>query len=80
MPTVFRAGGFRFFFCSNKGHPREPMHIHAERGDAEAKFWIEPGIGVAQNAGFNAKTPRELAGLVEANRARIEEAWREFFG
>ncbi len=80
MPTVFRAGGFRFFFYSNEGDPRGPVHIHAERGGAEAKFWIEPDVSVAHNDGFNVKALRELAGLVGANKARIEEAWREFFG
>ncbi len=80
MPTVFRAGGFRFFFYSNEGAPREPAHIHVERGDQEAKFWIEPDVRVAHKDGSNAETLREVAGLVEANRDRIEEAWGGFFG
>jgi hypothetical protein len=29
MPVVFRYRGFRFFFYSNEGNPREPVHIHA---------------------------------------------------
>ena len=80
MPTVFRAGGFRFFFYSNEGDPREPVHIHVERGAMEAKFWIKPGVRLAYNDGFNAKALREIAGLVEANKERIEEAWDGFFG
>jgi Domain of unknown function (DUF4160) len=36
MPIVFRARGFRFFFYSNEGSPREPLHIHIEAGDREA--------------------------------------------
>jgi hypothetical protein len=27
MPVVFRQGGFKFFFYSNEGDPREPMHV-----------------------------------------------------
>jgi len=80
VPTVFRAGGFRFFFYSNEGDPREPVHIHIERGDMEAKFWINPGVRVAYNDGFNAKVLREIADLIEANKERIEEAWGGFFG
>ena len=80
MPTVFRAGGLRFFLYSNEGDPPEPVHIHAERGGSEAKFWINPDVRVAYNEGFNAKALRELANLVEANRGRIKEAWDEFFG
>ncbi|MBI5120299.1 MAG: DUF4160 domain-containing protein [Rhodospirillales bacterium] len=30
MPVIFRWNGIRFFFYSNEGNPREPMHIHAE--------------------------------------------------
>jgi hypothetical protein len=59
MPTVFRAAGFRFFLYSNEGDPREPVHIHAERGGSEAKFWINPDVRVAYNSGFNAKVLRE---------------------
>jgi hypothetical protein len=28
MPVVFRDGGLRYYFFSNKGAPREPPHIH----------------------------------------------------
>ena len=56
------------------------MHIHVERGDAEAKFWISPVVRIAHNDGFNARTLREVAGLIEANRERIEEAWDGHFG
>jgi len=28
MPVVFRYRGYRFFFYSNEGDPREPLHIH----------------------------------------------------
>jgi hypothetical protein len=35
---------------------------------------------VAYNDGFDGKTLRELLELVEANRERIETAWRKFFG
>ncbi len=80
MPTVFRARGFRFFFYSNEGLPREPMHIHVEKGDAEAKYWLEPEIRLAYNDGYDARTLRELLEIVLANRERIERAWNEFFG
>ena len=80
MPTVFRADGYRFFFYSNEGDPREPVHVHVERGGMEAKFWIGPDVSVAYNEGFNARTLREVAGLIAANMERIGEAWNEFFG
>ena len=80
MPVVLRIRGYRFFFYSNEGSPREPPHIHVETGDREAKFWLRPEIRVAYNDGFDGKTLRELLRLVEVNRERIERAWRDFFG
>ena len=80
MPTVFYERGFRFFFYSNEGSPREPIHIHVEKDMAEAKFWLNPAVHVAYNDGYDARTLRQLAGIVEANRDRIERTWNEFFG
>jgi Domain of unknown function (DUF4160) len=40
MPTVLRSGGLRFFFYSLEND--EPAHIHVERGDATAKYWLDP--------------------------------------
>jgi hypothetical protein len=80
MPTVFYERGFRFFFYSNEGSPREAIHIHVEKDDAEAKFWLNPVVHLAYNDGYDARTLRQLAGMVEANRVRIERTWNEFFG
>lgn len=80
MPVILRAGGFRFFFYANEGNPREPPHVHAERDDLEAKFWLSPEVRLAYNDGFGAKILRELVELIEANRERMERAWHDFFG
>ena len=80
MPVVFQYRGFRFFFYSNEGTPREPVHIHVGKDGLEAKFWLEPEIRMAYNDGYNARTLRELLEFVELNRDRIERAWNEFFG
>ncbi|MGA9673313.1 MAG: DUF4160 domain-containing protein [Terracidiphilus sp.] len=79
MPTVFRERGFRFFFYSNEGTPREPVHIHIEKDNVEAKFWLNPETRVAYNDGYDARTLRELQSLVEINRNRIVGAWNEHF-
>jgi Domain of unknown function (DUF4160) len=80
MPVVFRYRGFKFFFYSNEGNPREPIHIHVERDEIEAKFWLFPVVSVAYNDGYGARTLRELMELVEANTTRIVRAWNEHFG
>jgi hypothetical protein len=38
MPTIFRKNGWIVFFYSNEG--KEPMHVHAIKGDVEVKYWI----------------------------------------
>jgi|WetSurMetagenome_2_1015567.scaffolds.fasta_scaffold60473_7 hypothetical protein len=48
MPVIFRWDGYRFFFFSNEGNPREPCHIHIQKGEAIAKFWITPEIELAE--------------------------------
>lgn len=79
MPTIFKIGSFRFFFYSNEGNPREPVHVHVERDETEAKFWLWPDVSLAYNDGFNAKTLRELIIIIEDRRDDIERAWNEFF-
>lgn len=79
VPTVFYHRGFRFFFYSNEGSPREPVHVHVEKDGDEAKFWLRPYISVAYNDRYSARTLRELIEIVLENRIRIEGAWNEFF-
>jgi len=80
MPTVLRLRGFRFFFYSNEGSPREPVHIHVERDRCEAKFWLRPEVQVAYNDRYDARTLRELAGIIWQYRDLFERAWDEYFG
>ena len=79
MPVIFRYKGFRFFFYSNEGDPREPVHVHVVGQGGEAKFWLSPTVSLATSDGFNARTLRELEHEVRANSVLIEETWNEFF-
>jgi uncharacterized protein DUF4160 len=55
-PTVFRSGGFRFYFFSRE-EPR--MHVHVHHAEGEAKFWLEPEIALADNYGLSRRrSPR----------------------
>ena len=80
MPVVFRQGGVRYFFYSNEGDPREPVHVHAEKDGAEAKFWLAETVTVAESAGFSRRELAEALRLVEERRRDIEEAWHDHFG
>jgi hypothetical protein len=79
MPTIFRHDGYRFFFYSNEGDPREPAHMLVRKAGAEAKFWLRPFVTVAESAGMDARMLRELARVVGENRELIERAWDEYF-
>jgi hypothetical protein len=79
MPVVLRYKGFRFFFYSNEGSPREPVHVHARGEGGEAKFWVTPEVRVADSDGLDARALRDLARVVEENAELIERAWNEYF-
>ena len=76
MPTVLRAGPYRFFFWSNEAG--EPVHIHVESGDGYAKFWLEP-LSLAESDGYNAMEIARLGRLIRAHRQELRERWRDFF-
>jgi hypothetical protein len=52
MPTVLRVGAYRFFFYA--GDRDEPVHIHVERDNNIAKFWLNP-VRLQNSGGFNRK-------------------------
>lgn len=79
MPVVFRDRGYRFHFFSDEGQPRELVHIHVAKDNADAKFWLYPAVDMAYNYGFNARTIRQLREIVESRHVEIEEAWNEHF-
>ena len=75
-PTVFRSGGFRFYFFSRE-EPR--LHVHVHHVEGEAKFWVAPRIELAINHGL---TPRQLATverLVREHEDEIRQAWQDHF-
>lgn len=80
MPVVFRKNGYRFYFYSNEGNPREPPHIHVTKDGADAKFWLWPEVRLAYNDGFSAPILRELIDHISARRSDIGAAWHEHFG
>jgi len=55
MPVVFFQDGFKFFFFSNEGDPREPIHIHVRKDAKLAKFWLRPAVRLDDSYGFSAR-------------------------
>lgn len=76
-PTVFRDSGYRFFFFSREA-PR--MHVHVHCGHGEAKFWLEPGIELAENYGLRSGEIQTARTLIEEHEDEIRDAWLRHFG
>ena len=39
MPTILMIMGWRFFFYANERN--EPIHVHCQKGESEAKYWLD---------------------------------------
>ena len=76
-PTILRARGYRFFFFSRE--ERRP-HVQVTCPDGEAKFWLEPAIGLAHNSGLDGRQLRTVEELVHEHEDAIRAAWRHHFG
>ena len=77
MPTVLISGPYRFFFYS--GDRDEPPHVHVERDDYEAKFWLDP-VRLQRSGGLSRNEINRIQKLVEKNREHLLRSWNEFFG
>ncbi len=77
MPTVLKDGPYRFFFYS--GDCDELLHIHVERDDKIAKFWLSP-VGLQSSGGFNQVELNSIGKIIEKNQIQFTEAWYEYFG
>lgn len=76
MPTVFEIFGYRFFFYSNENN--EPVHVHVEKGDAEAKIWINP-LAEQYAYGFKSRERKEILRLAREHSDEIIKSWNEHF-
>jgi hypothetical protein len=80
MPTVLYIFGWRLFFYSNES--QEPIHIHAEKGDMECKFWLlVDEVELKEAFAFNL-TPagkREIKKIIYQHFDLIVEAWNNHF-
>lgn len=75
-PTVFRSGGFRFYFFSRE-EPR--MHIHVQHAEGEAKFWLEPSVALASQHGLTSRKLAVIERLIREHEHEIRQAWKAHF-
>ena len=70
-------GSIPFLFYA--GDRDEPPHMHVEREDNLAKFWLDP-IRLQRSRGFNRVELRRLQRLIDDNHTQLLEAWHGYFG
>jgi hypothetical protein len=79
MPKVLEWKGYKFFFYSNEGNPREPCHVHVRKGEKTAKFWMSPRVELGLSYEMSSKELALLQEVVEKNAGLIRRRWDEFF-
>jgi hypothetical protein len=76
VPTVLRKGPYRFYFYA--GDRAEPRHVHIEREDKVAKFWIDP-VRLQSSGGFTRAEIARIQRLVANHKVELQEAWDAYF-
>lgn len=77
MPTLLRENGFRIYITSHD--TGEPPHVHVDRQDASAKFWLQP-VRLAYTIGFAARELRLVERMVSDNETMLLKGWHDYFG
>ena len=75
-PTIFRHGGFRFYFFSRE---ETRIHVHVYRAGGEAKIGIEPEIELAQDYGLTKRQLNHAHRLIMEHEDGIRAAWKAHF-
>jgi len=76
MPTALRTGPYRFYFYSYDCV--EPRHMHVDRENKSAKFWLDPEPTLAANYGFSRKELRDIERIMNENLETLRNEWDAF--
>ena len=74
VPTVHREAGFVFYFYSEEGN--EPPHVHVDKGDGTAKFWLDP-VRLVWAESLKVSELRKAIRIVEREQANLLARWHE---
>lgn len=74
MPTALRLGPYRFYSCDCG----EPRHMHEDRENQSAKFWLDPDVALAENHGYGRKELRDIERLMRENLEKLRHEWDTF--
>jgi hypothetical protein len=80
MPTILFIYGWKFYFYSNES--LEPIHIHTQKGNSEAKFWLlidEIEVIEAFSYNFTVADKRAVKKIIYQHFDIIVDAWFNHF-
>ncbi len=75
-PTFLRHGPYRIYIYSYDCH--EPRHVHVDRENKSAKFWLEPVVTLAANHGYGRAELKRIERLLQEQLLTLRERWDEF--
>lgn len=81
MPTRLLIFGWRFHFYSNERN--EPIHIHAEKGEKECKYWLdvdEFNIREAFSYNMSPHDTRDVRRMIFQNFDYFVSEWQRVHG
>jgi hypothetical protein len=78
MPTTLRIGPYRFYFYSSDCD--ELRHMHVDRENMSAKFWLDPDATLVDNFGYSRKELREIERILRENLEQLRNEWDHFCG
>jgi len=76
MPTTLRIGPYRIYFYSYDCV--EPRHMHVDRDNLSAKFWLDPEVTLAYNHGFKSSELRKIEDTLRKNVEDLRNEWDKF--
>lgn len=76
MPTALQIGPYRIYFYSYDCG--EPRHMHIDRENRSAKFWLDPDVTLVENHGYRRKDLRDIERILHENLEALRNEWDAF--
>jgi hypothetical protein len=75
VPTILREGPFRFYLTLGDCYEPPHVHIDADSGKREAKYWLDP-VERAREEHFKDHELREIERIISKELELMLEKWK----
>jgi len=69
-------GPYRIYFYSYDCG--EPRHMHIDRENRSAKFWLDPDVALEENYGYSRKELRDIERMMREHLEVLRNEWDTF--